>query len=281
MRQRLLYIIIILTTIIFSSCDEVITIDINQAPAQLVIDGLITDEDTIHMVRINRSTDFNASTNNEVANAIVEVSDNLGNVFNYTHNPEGYDSLRGYYFSNQKFAGEEYAIYQLNVTVDNMSFSASDTLRPITAIDSLSIEIDDDAVEDSENEGKIYQVILYAKEPQETVDFYYFKFYRDGLLDNDSDGNGNVYVFDDKVLGSSLDGLPSPILFREGELAGVEIYSLTREQFVYFTDLANILNSDGGMFSPPPANPRSNISGGALGLFQVSGLNRASILIEP
>jgi hypothetical protein len=60
----------------------------------------------------------------------------------------------------------------------------------------------------------------------------------------------------------------------------VEIYSLTREQFVYFTDLANILNSDGGMFSPPPANPRSNISGGALGLFQVSGISRASILID-
>ena len=229
------------------------------------------------MVRITRSADFNGNEVDIVADAIVEVSDNLGNVFNYTHNPEGYDSLQGYYFSDQKYAGQEYAIFQLNVTVDNQLFSASDTLRPITTIDSLSIQLDDDAVKDSENEGKIYQVILYAKEPQETVDFYYFKFYRDGILDNDSDGN--VFVFDDKVLGGSLDGLPSPILFREGELAGVEIYSLTREQFVYFTDLANILNSDGGMFSPPPANPRSNISGGALGLFQVSGLNRASILI--
>jgi hypothetical protein len=231
------------------------------------------------MVRITRSVDFSGNDGGDVANAIVVVSDNQGNVFNYTHNPEGYDSLQGYYFSDQKFAGEEFAIYQLNVTVDNLSFSASDTLRPITAIDSLSIQLDDDAVEDPENEGKIYQIILYAKEPQESVDFYYFKFYRDGLID--TDGDRNVYIFDDKVLGSSLDGLPSPILFREGEVASVEIYSLTRKQFVYFTDLANILNSDGGMFSPPPANPRSNISGGALGLFQVSGISRSSILIDP
>ena len=281
MHQRLVYIICLLPTIMFSACEEVINIDIDQAPAQLVIDGLVTNEDTTHTVRITHSVAFNENNSKVVADAVVEVSDNLGNVFNYTHNPEVYDSLQGYYISDQKFSGQEYAIYQLNVTVDNQSFTASDTLRPITTIDSLSIQIDDDAVNDSENEGKIYQVILYAKEPQETVDFYYFKFYRDGILDNDSDGNGNVFVFDDKVLGGSLDGLPSPILFREGEVAGVEIYSLTREQFVYFTDLGNILNSDGGMFSPPPANPRSNISGGALGLFQVSGLNRASILIVP
>lgn len=278
MRQRLFYIISVLATIIFAACEEIITIDINQAPAQLVIDGLVTSEDTIHKVRITRSADFIGNESGDVANAIVEVSDNQGNVFNYTHNPEGYDSLQGYYFSDQKFGGQEFAIYQLKVTVDNRTYSASDTLRPITAIDSLSIKVDDDAVEDPENEGKIYQVLLYASEPQETIDFYYFKFYRDSLIE---DGDNNVYVFDDKVLGSSLDGLPSPILFREGELASVEIYSLTREQFVYFIDLANILNSDGGMFSPPPANPRSNISAGALGLFQVSGISRASILIDP
>jgi len=64
-------------------------------------------------------------------------------------------------------------------------------------------------------------------------------------------------------------------------LATVELYSLTRVQYIYFSDLANILNNDGGMFSPPPANPRSNLSGGALGLFQVSSVSRASILIVP
>jgi hypothetical protein len=90
-----------------------------------------------------------------------------------------------------------------------------------------------------------------------------------------------VYAFDDQFLNGSLNGLPSPINFKEGELASVEIYSLTRQQYIYFVDLTNLLNNDGGMFSPPPANPRTNIQGGALGLFQVSGIRRGSILIEP
>ena len=279
MNRRISYLVGLLIVISISACEEVILIDIDQAPAQLVIDGLVTDQDTTHMVRITRSADFGGSEGENILDAIVEVRDNLGNIFNYTHNPEGYDSLQGYYFSDQKYAGQEYAIYQLDVTVDSRLYTASDTLRPITEIDSLLIKVDQNAVDDPENDGKIYQVLLYAKEPQETVDFYYFKFYRDSIID--ADANRSVFVFDDKVLGGSLDGLPSPILFREGELASVEIYSLTRQQFVYFTDMGNILNSDGGMFSPPPANPRSNISGGALGIFQVSGLSRGSILIEP
>ena len=279
MKRRLSYIIGLLAAITLSGCEEVIIIDIDQAPPQLVIDALVSNEDTIHTVRITRSADFSTSGSENVSDAIVEVRDNLGNIFNYTHNPEGYDSLNGYYFSDQKFAGQQYIIYSLDVTVDNNSYTASDTLKPITSIDSLSIQVDQAAVDDPENEGDIYQILLYAQEPQETVDFYYFKFYRDGLIDIDA--NRNVFVFDDKVLGSSLDGLPSPIRFKEGELASVEIYSLTREQFVYFVDMGNILNSDGGMFSPPPANPRTNISGGALGIFQVSGISRGSILVVP
>jgi hypothetical protein len=278
MRSFKVYIVFFLIITFGFGCEEVVTLDINQAAPKLVIDGLITNEDTTHFVRITKSGDFYGSGGKNVMDAIVEVRDNLGNIFSYTHNPEGYDSLNGYYFSDQQFAGKEQRIYNLSVTVESQIFTASDTLRPITTIDSLSIQVDSRAADDPESEGEIYQVLLYAKEPQETVDFYYFKFYRNNIIEVT---DNNVYVFDDRLLGNSLNGLPSPILFKQGELAAVEIYSLTREQFVYFMDLANILNSDGGMFSPPPANPRSNISGGALGLFQVSGISKASILIEP
>ena len=263
--------------ITFSSCEEVIIIDVEQTPSQLVIDALVTNVDTTHMVRITRSIDFYSSGVVNVEDGIVSVTDNFGNTYNYTHNPEGYDSLNGYYFSDQRFTGQVNGIYQLNVTVNSVNYTASDTLKPVTTIDSLSIAIDEHAVDNPDHEEGDYQVILYAKEPQETLDFYYFKFYRDGTLEVDN----NVFVFEDRLLGNSLDGLPSPVYFAEGELATVELYSLTRVQYIYFSDLANILNNDGGMFSPPPANPRSNISGGALGLFQVSGVSRRSILIVP
>lgn len=261
----------------FFACEEVVNIDVNQAPPQLVIDGLVTDEDTTHQVRITSTSDFSAEFGVVITNASVRVSDNVGNSYSYIHNPTGIDSLDGTYYSEQKYAGVTGRVYSLEVLVNNLTLTASDTLRPITEIDSLSVRIDTFAQSDPDNDGEIYQVLLYAAEPQETMDFYYFRFYRDRVIIADN----QVYAFDDQVLGDRLDGLPSPVNFKEGEHASVEIYSLTREQYVYYLDLSNLLNSDGGMFSPPPANPRSNIKGGALGIFQVSGLRRAGLVIEP
>ena len=58
------------------------------------------------------------------------------------------------------------------------------------------------------------------------------------------------------------------------------MYSITREAFVYYNDLFNLINNDGGMFSPPPANPRSNVINGALGYFQASAIEMETIIIE-
>jgi hypothetical protein len=50
------------------------------------------------------------------------------------------------------------------------------------------------------------------------------------------------------------------------------MYSLSRDGFVFYTDLMALLNNDGGVFSQPPSNPRTNLSRGALGFFQASAL---------
>jgi hypothetical protein len=45
--------------------------------------------------------------------------------------------------------------------------------------------------------------------------------------------------------------------------------------------LQSLLNNDGGLFSQPPSNSRSNISNGALGFFQTSALHTSEIEIKP
>lgn len=269
------YIIALSLAITLVSCEKVVTIDLEQTEIKLTVDGLLTNQMKKHVVKLTSSIDFYGSEIPRVTNASVQVVDEVGTVYTYSHNPEAIDTLAGFYFSDIPYQGQVGQGYTLNINFNGMTFSATDTLKPVSPIDSLGIQIDQQAVDDSENDGEIYQVILYANEPQDTKDFYYFRFYRDSVLET----SNNVYVFDDVAIGS-LDGIPSPILFREGELAGVEIYSLTREQYVFFTDLNNILNNDGGMFSPPPANPRTNISNGALGHWQVSAVTEGEILIE-
>ena len=118
---------------------------------------------------------------------------------------------------------------------------------------------------------------MFAKEPQDREDYYLFRFFR-----NDSillDWSTDIYVFDDETLGESIHDISIAGYFREGDVARVEMYSLSRGGFIFYSDLSTLLNNDGGMFTPPPANPRNNLSNGALGYFQVSAVDSMEITV--
>jgi len=105
-----------------------------------------------------------------------------------------------------------------------------------------------------------------------------FKFYRnDSLLyDNATD----IYISDDDLLGENIDGVDGPGFYAVGDTAKVEAYSLTRNGFIYYSDLQILINNDGGLFGSPPANSRTNLTNGAMGFFQVSALNSKEKKLE-
>jgi len=273
--NKLAYLYFALFSLSFG-CEKVVELDLNQSIPQIVIEGLLTNKDTIQYVKVSRSIQFYETGLNPVTNAIINV-DGEGKLFTYSHNPSSIDSLNGYYFSETPFAGKIGESYKLSVNVNGVNYVAEDTMRSVTSIDSLTFQLASNPFDEDVKAGRIYQVLLYASEPVETQDYYQFHFFRNHKLITDSN---NIYVFSDESFGPNLNGLSSPVLFKEGELASVIIYSLTREQYVFYTDLANILNSDGGMFSPPPANPRNSFTNNALGLWQVSAFSEASIKIS-
>ncbi len=259
------------------ACEKVVELDVQQSTTQMVIEGLLTDRDTTHFVKVSRSIQFYDIGVNPVTDAIISVSGE-GQTYTYSHNPFDIDSMKGYYFSDVVYAGKVGATYTLDVEVEGVNYSATDTMYYVTSIDSLSIALALNPSEEDEEDDKIYQVLLYANEPKETEDYFQFQFYRNKEL---IAYPNTIYVFSDVGLGPTLNGLPSPVLFKEGELASVKIYSLSKEQYLFYSDLANLLNTDGGMFSPPPANPRNTFTNGALGLWQVSAVSEDSILVIP
>jgi hypothetical protein len=89
-----------------------------------------------------------------------------------------------------------------------------------------------------------------------------------------------IYFADDVALGDEINGVSSPLYYGKGDNARVNAYSLTRAGYVYYSDLQGLLNNDGGMYSPPPANCRTNLTNGALGFFQVSAVSTDEIIIE-
>lgn len=263
-----------------SACEETTELDLRQTPAKIVIEGLVTDKPGYQSVKVSRSTHFYGSGRTpRVTNAVVTVSDDAGQTFAFIHNPSGHPDSLGIYLPEAGFAGEVGRTYTLSVEVDGEEYKGSDQLLSVIPIDSLEFRINEDEREDPKEAGKYYELLVYAREPQEEKNFYLFKYYRNDSLIFYSDTD--IYYSDDVVLGENIDGVPSPVYYGPEDSARLEVYSLTRQGFIFYNDLYTILNNDGGgMFGPIPASPRSNLTNGALGFFQVSAIEEKETLVE-
>ena len=262
-----------------SSCEKTVELDINQTPQKVVIEGLVTDVADHNYVKVSKTSNFYSTGNTpRVTDATVMVEDSEGNIFNFVHyTGENEDSL-GLYFPEVPFEGVAGRTYTLSVTTEGETYTAQDELLRIVPMDKLEYRINDEEQEDPEDPGRFFEVLLFVQEPKETKDYYLFKCFRNGVLEYANEND--IYYSDDELIGENIDGVPLPVFYAKDDLAKVEVYSLTRDAFVYYRDLQKLLTNDGGLFGTPPANPRSNVSGGALGFFQVSAIASGEINIE-
>jgi len=270
---------ILLFAVVFASCDRPIHLNLNESQVRVIIEGQVTNRPGYQYVKLSRSVDFyQTGALPKITNATVSVKDSDGNEVMFIHNPNNKADSIGYYLPQTPFLGVIGKDYHLRVDVDGEIYEADDHLYPVTSVDSLAYRIDDDEKDDPKTANKFYEVLIYAKEPHPSKDYYLFKFYRNDSLKlyNDTD----IYYTDDEALGESINGISTPIFYAPGDKATIEAYSLSRSGYVFYDDLQKLLNNDGGMFNQPPANSRTNLSNGALGFFQASAINSASIVVE-
>src|SRR6187549_1717422 len=254
-------IILIALGIIFAACEKPVDLDLKQSEPKIIIEGQVTNNLDYQYVRVTRSAGFyDDGPTPRVTNANVSVKDDLGNEFFFSHNPENQNDSAGYYLPNVPFTGEIGRTYILTVEVDGEIYTAKDKLFSVSGIDSLSYRINEDEEEDPKDGNKFYEVLLFATEPQDEENYYLFKFFRNDSLKVDFDTD--IYFADDKILGEAIDGLGSPVYYGPNDKARIEMYSISRSGYLYYSDLQSLLNNDGGLFSQPPSNSRTNLSNG-------------------
>ncbi|MBT33014.1 MAG: hypothetical protein CMO01_25430 [Thalassobius sp.] len=277
MLKQLIYISVISWLLVAcNNLEQTVTPDLNQIEAKIVIEGLITNELKAQKVIISKTAGFYTSGSTEkVSDADVIVEDSDGNLFTFEEDTE----TPGLYTA--EFAGVIGKTYSLTVNVDGELYEASEEMFRVTTIDSLTWEIDEDEKkdleEDDDDSGEFYDVLLFTKEPQETEDYYLFKFYRNGDIDNED--NQEVYYSDDAILDEAIEGLEAVSFYALNDSITVEAYSITRQAYLFYSDMQLLLDNDGGIYGPIPANLRNNLSNDALGYFQVSAVDRESIIV--
>ncbi len=255
------------------ACEKTIPLDPGQTPELYVVEGLITNENTRQQIKVSRTQGFNdVGVSAGVSGAEVVVTDDQGLVIAFS------EAQPGVYKSKEAFAGEIGRTYTLTIEHNEQFYTASEMMNTMGTIDTLLTQIDAEEQADPDEDGRFYDILVFMKEPQETENFYLVKFFRNGQLEN-FDGE-DVYVFDDVAIGENLSALPGPVYYAEGDVARMELYSLSRQAFRFYSDLNANINNDGGMFSSQPANVSTNLEGGAIGYFQVSAFDKKEVIIQ-
>lgn len=269
--QSLLY--ISLVVLLNLACEKTIPLDPGQTPELYVVEGLITNENTRQQIKVSKSQGFNdVGVSAGVSGAEVIVTDDQGLVIAFS------EAQPGVYKSKEAFAGEIGRTYTLTIEHNEQRFTASEMMNTMGTIDTLLTQIDPEEQADPDEDGRFYDILVFMTEPQDTENFYLVKFYRNGQIEN-FEGE-DVYVFDDVAIGENLSALPGPVYYAVGDIAGMELYSLSRKAFRFYSDLNANINNDGGMFSSQPANVSTNLEGGAIGYFQVSALDKKEVTIQ-
>jgi len=271
-------IFILFCTIGLFSCQEEVFLDLNTVEPAPVIEGVWTDAGALNFVRITKSKDFYNEDPNEVIEDAEVVIKNLATGVNI---PFRFSNQANRYFPFFNFGGTIGDTYQLSVKWNGNEYVSKGTLLEPPVLDSITYEYKDERL--FREAG--YYLTLYGKIPFNENNFYRVRIIKNDTLMN----NRNDYLLFDDTFGTSildngfeLSGFP----FKANDRVRLELYRLNKDAYDYVNQLVSLLFNDGGLFSPPPQNPQSNIimvygRQEALGYFMVSPVLSETVTIEP
>ncbi|MFY7670254.1 DUF4249 domain-containing protein [Tenacibaculum sp. MEBiC06402] len=273
--KKSIYILFIAISTIFSSCTDVVDVDVPNGGARLVVEASINwekgttgNEQTIKLSTSTAYFDSNAVV--PATGATVSVTkENDGAQFVFT------DQNNGEY-TTTNFVPEIGAVYTLNIVYNGETYSATETLIGFTEINSVTQE-------EGFNEDE-YRVRVLFDDPADEVNYYMGEFIQDNLAVpslssiRDEFVNGNeafVLHFDEKnVPGTDID---------------IKVFGISERFYFYIEQLIQQSGTQGGAggpFQTTPAQLKGNCvnvndsNEEVLGYFRLSQFARTSYTIQ-
>jgi hypothetical protein len=270
MRLRFEYIILLL--VFFISCEKVVSIDLNETNPQIVIEGNITDSKGPNTVLLSKTGNYFEPSLYfpPVSNAVVVVSDNLGNIDTLK------ESISGTYQSS-KISGVAGRTYFLKVIAEGKEYDATSMMQKKVAIDSLY------ALPIHERDENGYEIYVNFKDPIETGNCYRLIPRINSLVVDTITETGRRYMLLSDKLVNGLN-VTTKIGIRHniypGDTVTIELQSIDQTIYEYYYTLQNIISSDRSATSLAPANPISNINNGSLGYFAAYSVDIKKIILK-
>ncbi len=264
--KNLFIITFFLVGILFFSCKKVINVNLNNASPQIVIKGEVTNNQGPYTVTINVTVNFSAENNfPPVSNALVIISNNAGLIDSLT------ETSPGTYTTHAGWQGYPGNTYTLNVTSSGKTFTAVSKMPQPVPLDTIGFQQDSRGRNDN-----VIEAIPYYQDPAGITNYYQFT-----ETVNDTALN-KVIVFSDRLSDGKY--ISQPLFddsshMKVGDTLSLNMYSIDQNVFQYFSELRELLNAN-PFNEATPANPDTNITGGALGYFSAHTIQTKQVIVH-
>ena len=258
-------IIIFFAIVSFSACQKTVHLNLNTAPAAIVIQGEVTDQPGPYTVSINKSVGFYAdNTFPTVSGASIKISDGVI-TDSLTETSPGI-------YSTHTLQGRSGSTYTLTVALGDSTYTASSTMPAAVPFDSITFD----------NSGTFRKGQITAQanyqDPPNVKNYYQFILYIDG-----TQFTKDIFAFDDRL----SDGkyitqnlrMDSTYLV-DGQQLRVDMYCIDVNVYNYFLTLGAVSDNGSGPQTATPSNPLSNISNGALGYFSAHTSEARTLIVR-
>ncbi len=280
----------------FTSCEDVIEVNVEQKQVKLVVDAFVNTMDTVQSIRLTQSIPYFATPGTEpaVKDATVLIADTSNfKVFPFVHTQDGI-----YQWKPNKNTGDTFVVgrnYALLIIQGGDTFVSVSRLNPtVSKFDSLRTVPQEGNGPPFAGPGRYLE--MFADDLPGYGNYYWIKTFRNDTFlnktteltisqdvgNNGGPAEGGLFIYPIRFQGVNQFTRP----YRDGEKVRVEIHSISMETYYWFQLLLNESNN-GGLFSTPPVNIRSNIVSlnrnsqrGLAGFFCMSDVVHKSMIIR-
>jgi hypothetical protein len=275
MKKHIFILLILACTVGFTSCEEVINVDLNTAAPRLVIDASLqwekgTDGAT-QKIKLSTTTGYFDQVIPLVSGASVIVTNESGVVFDFTETTPN----SGEYICTN-FIPVRKGIYNLTIIHEGIAYTATEILIPVSPIDKIEQRNDGGFT------GEDIEIKFFYTDNGLTNDFYLFR----AKLSTYQIPEYGVSR-DEFYQGNQIFDIYSNEDIQSGDQLDITLNGISEGYFNYMQVLLSIAGSAGGSpFQSPPATVRGNIintvddKNYVLGFFSISETDHITYTVE-
>ncbi|MCP2027301.1 hypothetical protein L1276_002458 [Flavobacterium sp. HSC-32F16] len=245
--KKIIIFIFLFTSFFFTSCEDVVDVDLDNAPPKLVIEAAINWEKGTtgkqQFIKLTTTTGYFENVIPTVSNAVIYITNSQNEKFNFNEIQK-----TGRYVCND-FIPEIDETYKLTIISNGTAYTASETLKSVAPITRI----------EQNNQGgftgKDIEIKAYYNDPADEDNFYLYRYLYSNKI------TSNYYVDEDKFFqGNEFFSVSDDDELETGDEIEITHYGISKQYYNYMSILVSIAGSNvGGPFQSPPATVKGNI----------------------